>query len=94
MPNLPSTKPNLNTHAQKASQTYPSRITNARGTQRKLPLPSRNGVQDLRKSIDIHQSAQQTLPEDDNEDDPNVGQEIEQSMSDEQEEIGNLKEGG
>ena len=76
MPNLPPTQPNLNTHTQKASHTNPSRVTDTRSTQRELPLPSWNRVQDLGKSIYIDQSSQQTLPEDDSKNDPDVRQEI------------------
>ena len=94
MPNLPPTKPNLNPHTQKASHTYPSGITNARSAQGKLPLPARNSVQDLSKSINIHQTPQQSLPEDNRENDPDVRQEIKQRMSDEQEEISDLQKGG
>ena len=89
---MPPAQRALDPHAQHARQTHARTITNGHRPETKLPalpLP----LQDLRKRIHVHQSAQQALPKHDPQHAPHVRQERVHALQDEQEQVEALQQG-
>lgn len=94
MINLPPTQPHLHRHTQKARHTNAPRITHTRGPQTKLAILLGHVVRDLCKRAHIHQAAQQALPENNHTHDVVARYEVKHGVRSEQDEIGDLQEGG
>ncbi|MCJ1388474.1 hypothetical protein MMC18_001321 [Xylographa bjoerkii] len=93
-PDLPRTQCDLDPHAHPPGDTHAGTITHTRGTQTELPALGVLAGQDLGEGVHVDQAAEQALPEDEGEDPPDAGQEGEQALQDEQEQIEALEEGG
>ena len=96
-PNLPRTNPLLHPHRQKPSYANPPTIAHARRPKTKLPLLPIHPLRDLRKGIHIYRAAQQSLPQHQRHDDPKaeaVGHPAPYGLRSEDEEVGDLEEGG
>ena len=93
MINLITTQCNLQRHADEPGNAYAPGITNRSRTEREFPVFAGHRVQDLRKRIHIHQTAQQAFPEYDEEYEINVGYEVEDRVEGEKDEVKDLEEG-
>lgn len=91
---LPPTQKHLHPHPHKPRNTYSPRITHARRPQAKLPILLGHIIRNLRKRTHIDQAAQQALPKYDDADDVVARDEVEHGVRGEQDEVGDLEEGG
>lgn len=80
MVDLPITKPYLKCHTHKSRYADTSRVAYTRGAQTKLAILSGHIIRNLGKRTDVHQTTQQTLPEDDDANDVEVWNEVEQGV--------------
>ena len=60
---LPVTQPYLKNHAQEPCDANPTRVANRRRSKRKLTVLRWYAIADLRKSVNVYETAEQTLPE-------------------------------
>lgn len=93
MINLVITKPDFNRHAHEAGNADPRTITHARGAHTELPVFMRDRFEDAGERMYIHAAAQQTLPEDNEEDDVDVGYEVEERVQGQEHEVPDLQKG-
>lgn len=93
MNQLPSTKQKLPRHTQKACKTDARRITDCRSSERELAVLLGHTVTNLRKGIDVDQTTEQAFPEDDEEDDIDVRDEVKHGVEGEEHQVEDLKQG-
>ena len=94
MSHLPVAKPDLPSHTKEPGNTDTTRITNSSSAQRELTIFLGDTISNLSEGVDVHHSTQETLPENDDEDNPHAGNEIKQGVESQQCEIGYLEERG
>lgn len=90
---LPVTNPDLQGHAQKAGGADPRTIAHAGSAEAKLAIARRHALLDFGEGVHVDQAAEQTLPKDDGEDEPHVGQKGEESVGGQQDEVEALEQG-
>lgn len=94
MAHLPTTKENFPRHTQEARYTNSRGIAHGRSAQREFPILLGDSVGDLCKGIHVNQAAQQSFPEDDQEDDIDIGDETKHGVEGQEDEIRDLEERG
>lgn len=94
MRNLPIAQPHFPPHTQEARNTDARRVTDGSGTERKLPHLKGHTLTNFGKGVDIHNAAEQSLPEDDEENQPNIGNETEERLEREEQQIDHLQQRG
>jgi hypothetical protein len=93
MINLPRTQPYLEGHTDESCSTNPSTVADATGAQGELAVLFGHVVGNLGEGANIDQASQETLPEDDYAHHVEVGDEIEESVQGQDDEVDDLQQG-
>lgn len=92
MADLPTAKPNLHGHAEEAGDADSGAVADASGAEAELAVGRGHLLHDVGESVDVDGAAEQALPENDEEDDVDVRQEVEEGVQGQEHSIANLQE--